>query len=82
MLHFNQAIEPFKRALKESGYNDTLTYETNNKKKTRCRTRDICWYNPPFSMNMRTRIGGTVFYLLSKYFPQVAIITTYSTRIP
>ena len=66
---FEDAIEPFERALKESGYNDTLAYEQKTVKKTRCRTRDVCGYNPPFSMNVRTRIGGTVFYLLSKYFP-------------
>ena len=32
-------------------------------------TRRIIYYNPPYSRNVSTKVGGTMFFLPSKHFP-------------
>ena len=67
---FIDSIEPFQKALDKSGFKHKLEYENpTNMNKKKSRTRDVCWYNPPYNMNVVTRIGGTLFYLLNKHFP-------------
>ena len=53
--------------LKKSGYNEGLTYNPNaNKPHKRKRQRKIIWYNPPFSLNVKTNIGRRFLLLLKK----------------
>ena len=58
-------------ALKDSGYTEKISY-TNNPQATRKRTRqrNIIWFNPPFSSNVRTSIGGIFLKLIRKHFPK------------
>ena len=59
---FNNAKKPYQEALKNSGYEHELQYEnptqeTNVNKSTRKnRTKNVLWYNPPFSKNMKTNL--------------------------
>ena len=71
---FLNNIQPYREALKKSGFRDQLTYvepkiseERNNEK--RKRKRKIIWFNPPYSKNVKTNIGKIFFKLLHKYFP-------------
>ena len=41
--------------------------EHQEKKK---RKRNVIWYNPPYSINMKTNIGKVFFKLLHKHFPK------------
>ena len=41
--------------------------EENQKRK---RKRNIIWFNPPYSKNVKTNIGKTFLQLLSKHFPK------------
>ena len=36
----------------------------------RRRKREIIWWNPPFSMNVKTNIGGKFLALIDKCFPK------------
>ena len=68
---FDQATPPYQKALDESGYNYTLTYEPSTPNKQRKRHRDnIPWYNPPFSKNVSTNIGHKFLNLVDKHFPK------------
>ena len=62
---FDKSIKPYKDALKESGFSETLNYiaSTTNKDQKN-RKRKIIWFNPPFSA------GRTFLRLLSKHFPR------------
>ena len=68
---FDAARQPYQEALNRSGYNHTLEYtpplEFNTKKKNR--KRSITWFNPPFSLNVRTNIGKEFLNLLDRAFP-------------
>ena len=46
-----------------------LHYSPNNKHKNRTRTRNIIWFNPPFSKNVGTNVGRNFLNLIDKHFP-------------
>ena len=73
---FYKSIKDYENALKCSGFNENLTYlpptiineeHVQEKKK---RKRNIIWYNPPYSVNIKTNIGKTFFKLVKKHFPK------------
>ena len=68
---FNKAKPIYETALKASGYSETLIYNEDNQptRPRRNRQRNIIWYNPPFSKNVKTNIGRTFLKLISKHFP-------------
>ena len=74
---FNEARPIYEKALKDSGFNDKLTYTgtrndaDNAQNQTNAnRKRKIIWYNPPFSQNVKTNIGKKFLKLVSKHFPR------------
>ena len=70
---FRAAIPPFQQALKNSGYDHELKYtpETQaNTKKKKNRKRKVTYFNPPFSINVKTNIGEKFLKLINKCFPK------------
>ena len=71
---FQEAVPPYQKALQNSGYRHTLTYKrpqndnnsTNINKLKRNRKRQIIWFNPPFNLNTKTKIGNLFSNLLDK----------------
>ena len=66
---FNKAKPMYEEALKQSGYEDVCMKYCENKKKPRKRQRKVIWFNPPFSVNVKTRVGKIFFDILDKNFP-------------
>ena len=71
---FEKAIPPYTDALKRSGFKEnlvgTLKTTTNNnfdKKQRKCK---IIWFNPPYSVNVKTNLGKIFLSLLKKHFPK------------
>ena len=68
---FDAAAPVYQEALSKSGYSHKLVYtppETcSTKKKTR--RRKVTWFNPPYSLNVRTNIGQEFLRLIDKAFP-------------
>ena len=46
------------------------TERTMNTKERRQRKRNIIWYNPPYSKNIKTNIGKNFLTLINKHFPK------------
>ena len=70
---FDKNISHYKKALMEAGYVDNLRYSPQEssavQKKPRQRNqRKIIWFNPPFSMNVKTNIGKKFLALIKKHF--------------
>ncbi len=65
---FEKAKPVYEEALKQSGYDVCLKFCTNEKK-TRKRQRKVIWFNPPFSVNVQSRVGKIFFDILDKNFP-------------
>ena len=69
---FDRAAKPYQEALNKSGYDYTLNFDppleaTSNRRK---RSRKITYFNPPFSQNVKTKIGEKFFKILAKCFPE------------
>ena len=72
---FDKAKPAYEQALKNSGFNSTLTYTTPSQlqssqsgKRKRQRKRNIIWFNPPFDQNVTTNIGRRFLQLLDLHF--------------
>ena len=66
---FDKAAPDYNNALKNSGFNENIKF-TPRPPKRRKRCRNILWFNPPFSSNVKTDIGKIFLLLLDKHFPQ------------
>ena len=72
---FKSSTKLHQEALNASGYNHKLKFEKqdldalNNNKKRRRRTRRIYWFNPPWDMNVATKIGKKFFQILDETIP-------------
>ena len=58
----------YKEALEKSGFTDELEFTENVPPQRRGRKRKIIWYNPPFSMNVKTNLGKEFLKLLNTHF--------------
>ena len=78
---FEKAAPAYQEALNKSEYKHDLKYnqhksnqpEDNNinkDKKKRSRKRNIIWFNPPYSINVKTKVGQKFLQLLDKCFPK------------
>ena len=70
---FDNAKTVYQVALNTSGYNYNLSYkESHNdtQQSRRNRPRNILWYNPPFSKNVKTNVGKCFLSLIDQRFPR------------
>jgi hypothetical protein len=54
--------------LKNCGYNEEIKYNKTPSTKTKNRKRNIIWYNPPFSVNVKTNVAKKFLSLVKKHF--------------
>jgi len=66
---FKNSVQPYQKALSDSGYTNPLSYNpiTTTRKN---RTRNITWFNPPYSANVSTNIGRKFLQLIDTCFPE------------
>ena len=58
-------------ALHKAGYKSSLKYsEEIHQYNSKKRTRNIIWFNPPFSQTVKTNFAKSFFRLLDKDFPK------------
>ena len=68
---FESAIPLYQEALKRSGFDYTLNFDPpSNPQKSKHRSRNITYFNPPFSLNVQTNIGKQFLKLLDRHFPE------------
>ena len=66
---FNAAAPFYNDILDKCGYSEKLTFEKEQyTQERRTRERNIIWYNPPFSENVKTNIAKQFLHLLDKHF--------------
>ena len=66
---FNSKKNIYNNAVKKSGYTQQLEY-TPPKTKPNNRKRNIIWFNPPYSKNVKTNISKDFIKLIEKHFPK------------
>ena len=71
---FDQAKPLYQDALKKSKYSHDLKFgeevETRDEGQKNKRKRKIIYWNPPYSMNVKTNIGARFLALIDKCFPK------------
>ena len=78
---FSKAAPKFQEALNKSEYKHDLKYNQhvnpntdknneNKNKNKRSRKRHIIWFNPPYSINVKTKVGQKYLQLVEKCFPK------------
>ena len=74
--HFNNATHDYQKALDDSGHSYKLSFEPPKPKRTKKRNdrprnnRNVIWYNPPFSLGVKTNVGAQFLGLASQCFPK------------
>ena len=70
---FNSSVQPYQEALIKSGYSFSLKYSEpkKDKPKKHQRKRKITWFNPPFSLSVKTKVGEKFLKCIDKCFPYV-----------
>ena len=69
---FNNTSAEYQRAI-YSGYNHKLQFDhpslSTPASKPKSRKRNVTWYNPPFSKNVKTNIGQSFLKIIDEEFP-------------
>ena len=66
--HVDKAAPDYNIALKNSGFNENVTYIPSRSKR-QTRKRQIVCFNPPYSANVKTNVGKIFMRLVDKHFP-------------
>ena len=72
---FDNAAPIYQAELTKNGYHHTLEFDqtaTTNRRKTR--HRKVIYFNPPYSMNVKTNIGAKFLRLLDQHFPPGSLL--------
>ena len=62
----------YQETLNKSGYNYKLSYneQCNEIHSRQNRSRNIIWYNPPFSKNIKRNVGKCFLSFIDQHFPK------------
>ena len=67
---FEQHKQEYEEALQKAGHHGHLTYTPHRQRnRPQRRGRTIVWYNPPYTMNLSTKLGKKFLALVDKHFP-------------
>ena len=71
---FDQEVNHYQAAIDQAGHTDKLEFmeEVHSEAGSRSKrkARDVIWFNPPWSNNVRTNVGSKFISLLKKHFPR------------
>ena len=81
---FNEAIPIYQTELDRCGYKHVLKYNPRSARQRRDgkkgRSRNITWFNPPFSMEVATNVAREFLKLIETYFPPGNILHSVINR--
>ena len=69
---FLSAAPPYQEALRRAGHLYVLKFnptQTDPRPTKKSRSRRVLYYNPPFSISLKTKIGKKFFEILDRCFP-------------
>jgi hypothetical protein len=70
---FDAAAPYYNQALSASGYGEIIEFKPSSPTRqptARRRVRNVIWFNPPFSTNVKTNIASRFLKLIDKHFPK------------
>ena len=76
---FNKTKSLYESAMKNSWFNYSIKFEAPLENTRENRNRKVIWFNPPYSLNVKTNIGKVFLKLVRKHFPPGHIYLTRSS---
>ena len=67
---FDRAAPYYNNALTASGYKESIKFSSNSESVKRSRARKTIWFNPPFSLNVKTNVAKKFLKIVDKNFPK------------
>ena len=67
--YFDKAAPRYHNVLKTSGFNENIEF-TSTPPPRRNHNRKTIWFNPPYSVNVKTNVGKIFLRLIGKHFPR------------
>ena len=67
---FERAAPYYNDALAASGYKETISFDNSKQNHKRTRSRKVIWFNPPFSINVKTDVARKFLKIVGKNFPR------------
>ena len=77
---FEQEVRHYQEAIKDAGHKDKLEFVEKNSStgshddRNKRKAREVIWFNPPWSSNVRTNIAGKFISLLRNHFPKNSLL--------
>ena len=74
---FNEAKNEYQKALDEAGYDFKLKFnpQDQNQRSRKSRRRNVTYFNPPYSRNIKTNIGKEFLKFWTDVFPQATFFS-------
>ena len=83
---FNQSVKVHQEALEKSGHDfklkEPVNLEEEKNKKNKKRSRNVTYFNPPFSLSVKTKVGKEFLKILDSSFPNDNPLKIYSPGTP
>ena len=81
MINSLRSKQPYQEALEKSGYEFELKYDpVTEKQPPKNRKRNIMYFTPPYSKNVKSNIGGEFLKAIDKNFPENHILRKVINR--
>ena len=77
---FDRAAPVFQNELNRAGYSHKLEFVKDIPEPKRKRKKPEIWFNPPYSMNVKTNIGRKFLRLVDKHFPRGSLLHPLFSR--
>ena len=71
----------YNQALRNSGFNEEISYSERNARRNKGRKRKIIFFHPPWSDQIETKVGQNFLKLLDKHFPRGSELSQYFNSI-
>ena len=77
---FIEACPPYQKALHEAGYDHLLTFNPIESNSRKNRPRRQKFFNPPFSLNVKTNVGAKFLRIIDECFPKSHVLNKIFNR--
>ena len=78
---FIECKSQYQDALNEAGYRENMKHRTEEQKSgKKNRSRNILWFNPPYSKSVKTNIGVKFLTLIDKHFGKCYLKTYFNRK--
>lgn len=85
---FKKEVDKYQHALVEAGYTEKLAYFHQTEDlpqadgpRRKSRQRKVTWFNPPWSVNVKTNVAARFIALLKKHFPPTSpLYSLFNTK--